>query len=775
MKQPAPGNQPRGSGQWADQYPAGPARICECELKPDGGAKVMRRTWDGPKALPAQGVASGSRRGGIAVAIAGMGALVLAAPGEAASAGPVKEAAPLVVRSQALQESATGPVPGVFAKRSATATKTDAPLIETPQAITVIPARDIEKRAAGSVAEALRYATGVTTENRGGVVSRYDMLTLRGFQQTNQFLDGLQLQYNGWYAIPQIDPAMIERVEVLKGPASVLYGSTPPGGLINLVSKRPLAEAGGELSLAAGTNDLRDLRLDVTGPLAGDESLRYRIIGHGLAADGQARTTENERMLIAPSLTWEPGSATTLTLLAHYQRDPKSGAYGAVPARGSVFDNPNGRLSPDFYDGDVNWEEFDRTQWTVGYELAHAIDPTFTFRQNARFLETAIDYRSVYARALLPDDRTLLRASIYSDERSRSIAIDNRLEARFTTGALSHTVLFGLDYWDMYSEAEIGYGSAPSLDIFNPDNDQGIGPIAPTRDFEFDRTQTGLYVQDQIRWGGLTLVAGGRKDWYERKDVELLSANTTKLEQDNFSARLGALYRFDFGVAPYASYAESFEPQSGADFAGNPFDPTTGEQVELGVKYLSPDERVFVTAAAFEVTKQNVTTPDPAHPGFSVQTGEIRSRGLEVEAYVEPVTGLSLSGFFTRLDTEYTRDNAGLVGKTPVWVAEHQASLWAEYAFAAGALDGLTLGLGVRHVGPSYVDAANTAKTDAYTLIDGLIEYDLGAVTADLDGTVVRLNGTNLADKDHVAGCYSTAWCWFGEERAVTLTLAHRW
>ncbi|MDP1625852.1 TonB-dependent siderophore receptor [Parvibaculum sp.] len=713
-------------------------------------------------------------RGPLAAVLIGTAALT-AAPlrAQEQAESEAVDLAPLVVESEG--ERADGPVEGHFAKRSATATKTDTPIMETPQSISVISSGDMSARGARSLAQAMRYATGVTTESRGAVVSRYDMLTMRGFQINRNYLDGMQLQYNGWYAIPQIAPEMVERLEILKGPASVLYGSSPPGGLINLVSKRPEDEASGEVSASVGTNNLYEGVIDATGPLDDEGKYLYRFTGLARTSDGQAKTTEVERELIAPSFTWRPSSRTSLTFQAHYQQDPKSGAYGAVPASGSVFENPNGQLEPDFYDGDENWEEFNRKQWTLGYLFEHELDEVFTFRQNIRYLETKMNYKSVYSTGLQADNRTLNRASIYSDEDSTSYAIDNQLQARFGTGAVKHTVLAGLDRWDLNSDAEIGYGSAPTLDIFNPDNSQTIPAIAPYYDYKLDHSQTGVYLQEQAKIGGLTVLLGARQDWYKRRNFERLGGNHTGFDQDNLSLRAGALYTFENGIAPYISYAESFEPQSGSDFSGNPFEPTTGEQIEAGVKFQSADERVMVTAAVFEITKQNVTTADTAHPGFSIQTGEVRSRGFEIEGHVQPAAGLTLSAFYTKLDVEYTKDNGGLAGKTPTWVADETASLWAEYALPASMVDGLTVGGGVRYVGETYVDPANTGTTDPYTLFDAMLEYDLAAISPELSGNSVRLNGTNLADKRHVAGCYAQYWCWFGEERTVTLTLTHRW
>ena len=686
--------------------------------------------------------------------------------------------APIVVNTDAIREKADGPVIGNFATQSATATKTGTPLIETPQSVSVISSQDMQARDDQSIGQALRYSTGVTTENRGAVVTRYDMITIRGFQVNRSYLDGLQLQYNGWYAIPQIDPSMLSRVEILKGPASVLYGSTPPGGLVNLVSKRPQEIASGEVSASVGNQNMYSGYVDVTGPLDEDGKYLYRFIGKGWQEDGQAKTTKVERVLFAPSFTWRPTDDTQITFLAHYQRDPKSGGYGAVPARGSVFGNPNGEIPTDFYDGDVNWEAFDRRQWTAGYEFQHSFDDVFTFKQNVRYLRTLVDYKSVYSTSLQSDNRTLNRASIYSDEDSRSIAIDNQLQARFETGALEHTVLAGLDYWTLNSDVEVGYGTAPTLDVFNPNNDQTIPPISPTADYDYTRHQTGVYLQEQMKWGGLVALLGGRQDWYHRQDDNRLGGSPSSLQQNEFSGRAGLLYHFENGFAPYVSYAESFEPQTGVTASGTPLDPSTGQQVEAGVKFQSPDERFMATAAVFEIKKQNigVDDPDPTAPSNAqIQVGELRSRGFEIEGHLRPIKDLKLSAFYSLTNAEYTKDTTGLVGKTPVWVAKHNGSVWAEYSLPPELVNGLTLGAGARYVGASYVDAANTGKTSPYVLFDAMAEYDLGTLSSKLIGTSLRVNATNLGDRRYVAGCYGQDWCWFGEERRLTLTLTHRW
>lgn len=683
---------------------------------------------------------------------------------------------PLLVEGQS--ESAYGPVEGPYAAQSATGTKTDTPLIETPQSITVIPSLRLEKQGATSLSEALRYSSGITGENRGGVVSRYDMFNIRGFDIRRGYLDGLIQPYNGWYNAPQADTAMIERVEILKGPASVLYGNATPGGLVNLVTKKPSTVDGGRVTLGAGTNNLIEGTVDMTGSLDENGEFSYRFIGAGRSQDGQAVTTEEERRLFAPSLTWAPTDATNITFLGFYQHDPESGAYGSAPVLGTVLDNPLGNLSPDFYDGDAGWEEFNRKQYGAGYIFSHDFDEVWSFRQNFRYDQLGTDYKSVYANGLQADNRTLNRASIYSDEYTRAFAIDNQLTARFETGAVDHLMLGGLDYQYMNSDIEVGYGGAPGKDIYNPDHNQTIPPIPMFSNTNIKTNQTGFYLQDQMQWNGFTLMLGARQDWYERESFEQLSSARSNLEQDELTLRTGLLYKFESGFAPYIAYTESFEPQTATDASGQPLDPSLGEQVEVGIKYEAPNERAFVTFSLFDLKKTNVATDDPnpaAPPNASIAAGEVTSQGFEIEAQLEPLDGWNIAAFYTLLDLEITKSNDGFQGKMPLSVADETASLWTDYTISEGSLGGLTLGGGARYVGETQVDQANTLQTDPYTLFDAMVSYDLGRVSPQLQGTSLQLNGTNIFDKEHVTSCYNALWCWFGAERQVKLTLAYEW
>ncbi|CAN5407647.1 TonB-dependent siderophore receptor [soil metagenome] len=669
-----------------------------------------------------------------------------------------------------------------------TGSKLATPLVDTPQSVAVITAERIDQLGLQSLNQALRYTAGVTPETRGGVVTRYDQFKLRGFDVNATFLDGLSNLYPGWYADAQVDASSVDRIEILKGPASVLYGNSPPGGLINYVSKTPQEVAGGEIELRGGTNKLVEGSIDTTGPIAGDSRYTYRLVALARQGDGQANTTEFQRYVVAPSFTWRPDEATTLTVLGRYQHDPKTGSYGGAPSKGSAFANPLGKLEPDFYDGDPNFEAYNRTQAAIGYLAEHRFNGVFAFHQNLRYTRVESNYESVYASGLDADNRTLHRATAASLESVDGFVVDNQLSANFDTGALAHDVLVGLDYQHALSKVQSGFGAAPDLDIFAPVYGQTIveprgNPLAYNSDMRIKQEQTGLYVQDQIKLDKLIVLVGLRRDNL-KQDTTTLGAfgSSSIIDQDKTSGRIGVLYHFASGLAPYASWSQSFEPQG--PYGTRTFKPITGDQVEVGVKYESPDKTIYATVAAFEIKRQDVLSPDPANTNESIQGGEVRSRGVEVEGRAKLTERLSLSGAATLLDIKNTKNMLAtedyvtyfnLKGRAPVGVAKKTASVFANYDFAGGPLDGVAAGLGLRYVGASWGNPINSFKAPSYTLVDMSFSYDLGKASAGLEGWKLNASATNLLDKRYVSSCYSDAWCWFGAERSAQVGVKRSW
>lgn len=704
----------------------------------------------------------------LACLIAGLGSSGPAL-GQAASADPV-ELSPVTV--DANPETADTPVRGYVAQRDRAGTKTDTPVLESPQSISIITRDQMDQQDVHTLNQAVRYSAGVAPETRGGIATRYDQLTIRGFS-ADTYLNGLKLQNNGWYASPQLDPYLLERVDVLKGPASVLYGQAQAGGLINQVSKLPTATPLHELGFEFGNFGHLQSAFDFSGPLDREGQFLYRVTGIGLRENGQISGTRNERIAIAPALTWKPDADTSLTLLGLYQHDPYASSYGSIPPQGTVLFNPYGTLPMNFYDGDRNFEKFDRTQISLGYMFSKRIDDTWSVRMNGRWFHIDMDYASVYANGLAPDYRTLYRGTAASRERSDQVSLDNQVEALVRTGPVEHTVLAGFDYQHLDSTYTSGFGTGPTLDIWAPDNNQAI--TQPTR-YTGDvlGNQYGIYLQDQAKLGGFVLTLSGREDWIDSDQINRTYATRSRQSANAFTGRAALGYVFDSGIAPYVAYAESFSPVYGTNAAGNAFVPERGRQYEVGVKYQPPGVNALLTAAVFDLTRQNLVTADPVNPGNSVQSGEARSRGVELEAKATLARALSLVATYTYLDTIYTKDNSGLENKHLAAVPSHMASAWAYYTVPFGLFEGVSLGGGVRYIGPSF-SADNSFKVPGVALVDATIRYDLGHAAPQLKGAELHFNAQNLLDARYVASCYYGSWCAYGYQRQLYAGVTYRW
>lgn len=658
-----------------------------------------------------------------------------------------------------------------------TATKTALTAEETPQAISVIDRETLNLRGASSVSEALRYVSGVNTELRGGAVTRLDLFNIRGFINYQNFYDGLQLPYlSGWNLQGQVDAFAVEQVEVFKGPTSVLYGNIPPGGMVNLIAKTPQKNRQTDIEISTGTNNLMQANIDTTGQLENSD-VSYRLIALARQRDNQANTAEDERYMIAPSIDWQASDDTLINLNLYYQNDPSAGIYTTVPAKGSVLPNPEGQLSPDTFTGDKNWNDFEREVLMLGYKVLHDFNDDWTLLHNLRYSDASLHQTNTYNGALAADNRTLSRNAYQTDEELGFLTMDNQLTGKLHWGAAEHNVLMGLDYQHM--DASVVYQdtldfSVPIIDMFNPDNDQ-IDPNNPGFNYRakhnINTSQLGVYLQDQIRWNKLILLAGGRYDHYEldQKTDGVISGD---IEQDSFSGRIGALYNLAYGFAPYISYSESFEPVAGQDRFGKVFDPSEGQQWEAGIKYLSADKTQSASLAAYQLTKQNVVTRDPNGSAYDkIQTGEVRTRGLEFESFWLLTDNLDIALNYTYTDAEVTQDNTGIEGKTPVWIPEQMASLWTNYYIYNGLLSGTVLGAGVRYVGESEIDAQNTAKVPDYTLFDLSARYDLGELSASLNNVSATVSASNLLDKEYYT-CFDQNNCWLGTERSVEAKVA---
>ena len=678
------------------------------------------------------------------------------------------------------EQSATSRVQGYVARRSATGTKTDTPIIETPQSISVITADRIEAMGAANLKDALGYTPGVSTTTYGAD-SRYDWISLRGFDAYSPgfYLDGLPLRNSSTWGVWRTENYGAERIELLRGPSSVLYGMSGPGGVVNVVSKRPTAEPVHELQLQLGDHARKQVAGDFSGALDAEGKLLYRITGLLRDAQLPAAREADDRSYIAPSLTWKPSSDTTLTLLSQFTRT-RSGVYTrARPQVGSLDATAIGSYIPSkLFVGEPGFDRFDQDQEMVGYQLEHRIDDTWTVRQNARYAHQKLDYTGTQLRGFtalnpdVPNDpvnfQQMARSVFGSRENIAAVALDNQAQADFRVGEAQHKVLVGLDYQrTRIDQITFSGGSASPLNIHAPVYGGPIELPAPYFDGITRLTQTGLYLQDQIKWGERwSLTLGGRYDTADSTVFSRLDGSTQRIRDHKFTSRAGLVYLHPSGWAPYLSYSESFAPTATIDpVSGDPFKPESGKQFEAGVRYQPTGSKAMYSAALFDLRRKNYISFDG--DAMPRQTGEISVRGLELEATAEvaPRMNLTASYSYTPRAIVTASSNASEIGKQATAVPRHRFSVWADYRFA----NGLKLGLGARYTGTNYGDgeAARPSKVPASTVLDAMLGYDI-------DRWTLALNLRNLTNKTYIANCgYGN--CYYGYPRTATATATYRW
>ncbi|MBO0904704.1 TonB-dependent siderophore receptor [Jiella sp. MQZ13P-4] len=629
-----------------------------------------------------------------------------------------------------------------------------------------------------TVGEALLYTSGVLADRDTN--SRYDSVFLRGFGAFGtstsyvSYLDGLKLPRGQAFAQTAIDPYLLDRIDVIKGASGLLYGQVSPGGLVNQVSRAASATPSHEIFVEGGTDGRIQGGATWRGALVEDGSVQYSLTTIGRYSGTRYEDVDEGRFAVAPALTFEPDADTRLTILGYYQKDPEGGYFNSLYPDFLAPSTYRSYLNRGLNVGDPDFDSFDREEYGVGYQFEHRFNDLATVRSNLRYSSVDLDFQSLQMAGPITAAGLIPRQALRSIENVGGVSTDNQVELEFDTGAIGHAVLAGFDYQHSRSSWEYRYGLAPSLDVTNPVYGQPIAPLVPIIDSDQTLQQTGLYLQDQLSFGNFRAVLGARHDWADQETENLLAGTSNDQSNEANSYRAGLLYLFDNGLAPYASYSTSFEPEVGVDPAGNAFVPSTAEQYEVGVKYAPPGMDALFTAAAFDITKKNALVPDAI--GFSRQEGEIRSRGLEFEARGSLTRNIEVIGAVTLLDVEVTQAAvAANVGNRPQAVPDYYGSLWANYSFTDATFDGLTVGGGLRVVGPSYADDANTIEADGYALVDLALRYDFGRKFADLDGLQATLNVTNLFDKDYYSSCSSNIYCQFGNGRQILAGLKKVW
>ena len=639
------------------------------------------------------------------------------------------------------------------------ASKSNRALIETPQSVTVISRDLIDLLSWNSLQESVRYTAGVVGENFGPD-ERYDWLTLRGFNPV-QYIDGLQAPI-GSVSNVGTDLYGSETVEILKGPSSVLYGLTPPGGIINMTSRRPEQEFSGEAGVQYGSHDHKQINADFTGPLS--DMVSFRVTGLYRDRGTQIDFVDSERLYLAPAVKVDTSENTEITFLAYYQKDDIANASnGFLPAAGTHFDNPLGQIPVSFSTGEPGINRYNREQYGVGYDFSHNFGESFALEQNFKYFRADTEQRGTYGQGYVdadfdgvPDDyRTINRATFPFDEVVDSYNFDTRVTYAVDTGSIEHDILVGFDYRRYKAISAYGFasstypaGSVPTLDVFNPV--YGVPFTDPAADIPYTdqlQKQAGIYVQDQLTIDKLIVTLSGRHDWVKTNNAGV------EVNDKSFSYRAGLNYVFDNGFAPYIQAAKSFQPISGSNFSGDAYKPSTGEQFEAGIKYdgraLRDGIKLFASAAFYTLKQKNVLIADPDHLFFQIQEGEVKVEGIELELVTRIDERVSINASYTYTDAFLPA------------VSKHKASLLVDYTQQTGDLAGLGMGIGVRYISSIFGDAANLIRTPGVTLFDASVHYDT-------EEWRFAVSASNLFDKTYVARCSGMEDCFYGTNRIVT-------
>lgn len=647
---------------------------------------------------------------------------------------------------------------GYAANDRPTATKLGSTLMETSRSVSIVSQEQIKNQAPKSIEQALSYTAGVTTEVTGADL-RMTGAIIRGFSDgSSYYKDGLRQFSAGTYGSWNDEIDELESIEVIKGPASVLFGQGRPGGVINVVSKKPEADHVNSVGISYGRYQRAQLTADLGGALSERGDVLYRLNLKGRDSNSRTVGSRDDRISIAPSLRWNISAQTHLTLLGSYSRErgtPKSW----WP---SLFTYPQIKnLSSRLTAGDPAFDRFDRNTRSIGYEFGHLTDSGWQLSQNLRYSTIDIDYRHIYAMDVLADGHSISRANLAQRTKGKTLAMDSRVQKDLRWGELQHRLAFGLDHTRYRERGGLGFGwDVPDLDLNAPLYGQSIA-MPELEDSHSNLRQTGIYTLNQLQYGR----------WIANLSLRHDTARTTqnsitqpRISDSVTTGSAGLLYQFESGWAPYASYATSFDPTTGLAYDGSAFVPRRGKQYEVGVKYQPAGSNTLITASVFDLRQSNVITQDPAHPRFSIQTGEVRSTGLELEARIGLTRELSSLLSYTWLDPRTTQSTrAAEVGRQTLQTTRHAASIWLDYR--PRAFPGLMLAGGVRYKGRSPYNVASDGRlnfNDAVTVADLAVAYDTPRYR-------IALNINNLFNKTYFAGIFR------GVDREANLSVKYYW
>ena len=687
-----------------------------------------------------------------------------------ASANDEPPAEPLALEEMqvtASAERADGPVQGYRATRSASATRTDTAIHETPQSISVVPAQVVEDIGATRLEDALDYAGGVERGNNFGGQGLTEFL-VRGFSTQEFYRNGFAVN-RGYPNMP--DANTLERIEVLRGPASMLYGRGDPGGTFNIVSKQPQAERRTVLGSQVNTDGLRRGTLDTTGVLDESAAFTYRLNLVAEGSDSFRDHVESERYNIAPVLRWQLSDDTALILEGDYlhNRHPLDRGLTRYP-------NQAGDLSRDRFLGEESAGKLTNQNATTQLRLEHQLDSQWMLRGGIQYLDGSLDGGAVENNGLAADGRTVGRN--YSERwlNWNDLAVQANLEGHFDAAGVVHTLLLGVEFDDFNYDSQIDRSGGATgdfpIDLYDPVYGQPLPALTRTTTYDDENLKSyAFFLQDQITLTErLTAHVGARLERFEQRyENKLNPAGSWDQTHNAVSPRFGLIYDLTEELAVYANTSRSFKPNRGADRSSQAFDPEEGIAHEVGVKYELPEHDLSVTAALFHITKENVLTSDPFDSNYQVAAGEARSRGFDISVAGNITPQWRMIGGYAYVDAEVTESSSASmpVGTRLANVPRHSFNLLDTYEFAEGPLAGLGVGMGVKYVGDRKGGATRTAfDMDAYTTVDLLAYYPL------TERVRLNLNLNNLFDEEYEERAWGNIWAYPGAPRTLQAGIA---
>lgn len=690
---------------------------------------------------------------------------------------PIAELSAITAESQQ-EETAFDPVVGYVAKRSASATRTDTPINEIPQSISVIGAQQIKDQGSQTLAEAIRYSPGISTNTYGANNTR-DWFFMRG-SPSIVFEDGLSDSLDlGSRGDTLTEPFAYERIEALRGSNAVITGNNYPGGFVNLVSKRPQADNFRELSLSYGSYNFKKIAADFTGALDKESKWLYRFIAVTHDSDTQIKHTKSKSVLVKPMLTWRPDNKTELTLFADYQRDNNT-LENYFPTYGSFIDRPIGKIPIDRYFGEPGYDKGRGTTKRIGWEFSRKINDNWQLKHHFRYAHLDKHFRMIYPLYWIQDiyyDKDGLPDRAYGEYMQRGIdtrvekrisySTDLSIEGKFNTGSLQHNALLAIDTSHIHGHSGQYETTISPLNVYNPIYGNFTAPKIPYIPRTNNKLRSfGITLQDQIKIGDNLILTGTAR--YDRAHSEKGLVSQT---HHRVSPRLGIVWLAGNGFSPYLSYSESFQNWYGTrKFNGELAKPLIAKQFEAGIKWQPTHKNALLSAAIFKSKEENTFTPDLEHPGFMEQLGEVTRKGLELEA------GFSLDNWDIISQYTYNRSYtsktvpamANQLKQQNIFIPRHSASLWVAHKFDHLGIPNLRVGAGIVYRGKVGDGVKDGAIVPAVTTVDMMASYDKGPLT-------LSLNINNLTDRKSFASCEIKAKCTYIYRRNIVGNISYKW